>query len=177
MPRDQEGMIQVYTGDGKGKTTAALGMCLRAAGHGMSSHIIQFMKGQVDYGELFSAKKLGGLMTITQGGRSSFVSREHPDPEDVRMAKETLELARRVISRGEADIVVLDEVNVALDFGLIELADVLELMEKKPGGMELVLTGRGAKPEIVERAHLVTEMRALKHYWDAGVASRRGIEC
>lgn len=177
MPRSEPGLVQVYTGNGKGKTTAALGLCLRAAGHGMRSRIIQFMKGQVDYGELFSIPRLEGLITITQGGRECFVSKERPDPEDVRLARETLALAREAVVSNEHDIVVLDEVNVALDFGLIELADVLEIIDLKPPPMELILTGRAAPPEIIERADLVTEMREVKHYWKKGVTSRTGIEC
>jgi len=176
MPGDEKGYVQVYTGHGKGKTTAALGLCLRAAGHGMRSHIIQFMKGQIDYGELESVKKFEGLVTLTQGGRDCFVKKECPDPEDIRLARETLELAAGVLKRGEVDILVLDEINVALDFGLVGLDDVLELIRVKPGKMELILTGRNAPDEIIEAADLVTEMREVKHYWKKGVSGRTGIE-
>jgi cob(I)alamin adenosyltransferase len=177
MPRQEQGLIQVYTGAGKGKTTAALGLCLRAAGHGMRSHIVQFMKGQVHYGELTSVKKLDGLIELTQGGRESFVSKRAPDPEDIRLAGETLKRAREIMAAGKVDILVLDEINMALDFGLIGLADALDLINAKPDNMELVVTGRNAPAEIIERADLVTEMREVKHYWNRGVACRTGIEC
>jgi cob(I)alamin adenosyltransferase len=176
MPREEKGMVQVYTGNGKGKTTAALGLCLRAAGHGYRSHIIQFMKGQIHYGELTAVKRFEGLIALTQGGRDSFVSKAHPDEEDVRLARAALQLAREVMAAGGIDILVLDEVNVALDFGLIELASVLDLIAARPENMELVLTGRNAPAEIIARADLVTEMRELKHYWNKGVAGRRGVE-
>jgi len=177
MPRDEKGYIQVYTGNGKGKTTAALGLCFRAAGHGMKSRVFQFMKGQIDYGELFSVTKLEGLMVLTQGGRDCFVSKECPEQVDVDMAKELLEAATESVKSGEYDIVVLDEVNVALDFNLVELEDVLALIDAKPPETELILTGRNARPEIIERADLVTEMREIKHYWRDGVTCRTGIEC
>ncbi len=176
MPGSEKGFVQVYTGDGKGKTTAALGLCFRAAGHGMKSHIIQFMKGQIDYGELKAVKMTGGLVTITQGGRDCFVSRECPAREDVDLAGEALAKASDLVAKGEVDIVVLDEVNVALDFKLIEVGDVLRIMDSKPANMELILTGRSAPAEIVERADLVTEMREVKHYWTKGVTARKGVE-
>ncbi|MBC7185790.1 MAG: cob(I)yrinic acid a,c-diamide adenosyltransferase [Calditrichaeota bacterium] len=171
-----QGYVQVYTGDGKGKTTAAMGLVFRAAGHGLRSHVIQFMKGDIRYGEIAAARRLGGLVTITQMGRASFVDRDNPDPEDVRLAGEALRLARQSVSSGQFDLVVLDEVNVALDFGLIAVGDVLALIAAKPSHVELILTGRNAPQAILDAADLVTEMRCLKHYYDRGVASRRGIE-
>lgn len=177
MPGKEKGFVQVYTGNGKGKTTAALGLCLRAAGHGMRSHIIQFMKGQIDYGELEAVKRFEGLVRLTQGGRECFVSKTCPDPEDKRLAQETLALAREAMREGGVDILVLDEINVALDFGLIALDDVLALIRAKPEKMELILTGRNAHPRVIEAADLVTEMREIKHYWDKGVTARTGIEC
>ena len=170
------GYVQVYTGTGKGKTTAALGLCLRAAGHGFRSHIVQFMKGQIDYGELRAVLKLGGLVTITQAGRASFVHKENPDPEDLRLARQALVLAEEVVRRAELDIVVLDEILCALDFKLVTEAEVLDLIRKKPEKLELVLTGRGATEAIISAADLVTEMRAVKHYFDQGVKDRVGIE-
>ncbi len=172
----KQGYIQVYTGTGKGKTTAALGLCLRAAGHGFSSHVIQFMKGKINYGELHSVKKLDGLMTITQCGRPDFVSKESPDPIDVKMAGEALELAAKVISENQVDILVLDEANVAVDFKLIDEKDLLEVISNKPDKMELIVTGRGATSDIMEAADLVTEMNEIKHYWQQGVNGRKGIE-
>jgi len=171
----KQGLIQVYTGDGKGKTTAALGLALRAAGHGLQVYIIQFMKGWPNYGELVSVQHLPNV-TLRQFGRPEFVNRENPDPEDIRMAWEALEHARQVIASGDYDVVILDEVNVAVDYDLIRLDDVLALMEDKPEHVELVLTGRGAHTELVKRADLVTEMLAIKHPYNAGVMGRKGIE-
>lgn len=170
------GYVQVYTGDGKGKTTAALGLCLRAAGHGFRSRVVQFMKGQINYGELQAVLKLGGLITITQAGRASFVNKENPDPEDLRLARQALALAGEVIRRAEADIVVLDEILCALDFKLVSEPEVLDLIRQKPEPLELILTGRGATPAIIAAADLVTEMKAIKHYFDRGVKDRVGIE-
>jgi len=168
--------VQVYTGDGKGKTTAALGLVFRAAGHGLRSHVIQFMKGDIRYGELAAAQRLAGLVRISQMGRSSFVDRANPDPEDVRLAREALCLAEASLMSGDYDLVVLDEVNVAMDFGLVPVEDVLRLITAKPAHVELVLTGRNAPQAILEAADLVTEMRNVRHYYDHGVRSRRGIE-
>jgi len=171
----ERGLIQVYTGPGKGKTTAALGLAMRAAGHGLKVHIVQFMKGWPHYGELVSVERLPNV-TIKQFGRPQFVDKENPDPEDFRLAQEALEHGRQAALSGDYDIVVLDEINVALDFGLIELSDVLSLLEEKPDKVELVLTGRNAPLEVVKRADLVTEMLDIKHPYYEGVEGRRGIE-
>lgn len=171
----KQGLIQVYTGNGKGKTTAALGLALRAVGHGLRVYIIQFMKGWPHYGELVSLQHLPNV-TLRQFGRPDFVNRAHPDPEDIRLADEALQQARQVLVSGNYDVVILDEVNVALDYGLIGLDDLLSLLEAKPEHVELVLTGRGAHPQIIQRADLVTEMLAIKHPYDAGTLGRRGIE-
>lgn len=176
MPGKEKGLVQVYTGEGKGKTTAALGLCLRAAGHGLRSVILQFMKGQIDYGELRSVERLGGLVTIIQGGRASFVSRDHPDPEDRRLAQETLERAKKLVDDPTIDILVLDEANVAMDFGLIPVDEVLALVRGRRPGLEVILTGRGAPEALTACADLVTEMREVKHYWRDGVPCRTGIE-
>ena len=176
MPGNEKGLVQVYTGEGKGKTTAALGLCLRAAGHGMRSVVLQFMKGQIDYGELRSVERFGGLITIIQGGRPNFVSRENPDPEDVRLVRETFARARALVAEPGLDLLVLDEINVALDFGLIGIDEVADLIRSRRRGLELVLTGRGAPPDIIAIADLVTEMREVKHYWKNGVTCRTGIE-
>ena len=174
--RDRKGLVQVYTGNGKGKTTAALGLALRAAGHGLRTHVIQFMKGEIYYGELGAAKILAPYLTITQMGRPDFVNRDNPEPIDVRLAQDALALARKVIADGEYDIVVLDEINVALDFGLIATKDVLELMDMKRPETELILTGRYAKKEVIDRADLVTEMVEVKHPYADGAKARLGIE-
>ena len=174
--KNRQGLVQVYTGNGKGKTTAALGLALRAAGHGLSTCVIQFMKGEIYYGELGAAKLLFPYLTIIQMGRPDFVDKKNPAPIDVKLAKDALAFARKVIATGEYDIVVLDEVNVAVDFGLIGLAEVLELIDAKSPETELILTGRYAPKEIIERADLVTEMVEVKHPYAAGVEARLGIE-
>ncbi len=170
-----QGLIHVYTGDGKGKTTAALGLALRASGHGLKVYIIQFMKGRIDYGELKACKDNPNI-TIEQFGRPQFVDRDNPEPEDLDFAKQGMERAKEVLASGEYHIVVLDEINVALDFNLIELDDVLNLIEKKPAEVELILTGRNAHPEISKVANYVTEMLPKKHPYDQGQPGRKGIE-
>ncbi len=174
--RLSQGMIHIYTGNGKGKTTAALGLACRAVGHGYKVFIIQFMKGNIEYGELETARRLTPHLTIRQMGRESFVSRENPDPEDRRLAQEALALARKVIMGGDYDIVVLDEINVTVDFGLIEKEEVLKLIDERPPHLELILTGRNATQELIEKADLVTEMVEVKHYYQKGIQSREGIE-
>ena len=169
-------MIQVYTGDGKGKTTAALGLACRAAGHGYKILIIQFMKGNRDYGELETARRLAPQLTIRPMGRGCRISREDPDPEDVKLCREAMLYAQRAIIGGEYDIVVLDEINVAVDLGLVPKEEVLKLLDERPARLELILTGRHACREIVERADLVTEMKEIKHYYQKGIQSREGIE-
>jgi cob(I)alamin adenosyltransferase len=172
----ERGLVQVYTGNGKGKTTAALGLALRAAGHGKKTCVIQFMKGEIYYGELGAAKLLSPYLEIIQMGRPDFVSKTNPDPKDVRLARQGLDLARDILAGRKYDIVVLDEINVALDFGLIGLDDVIALIDARPPETELILTGRYAKKEIIERADLVTEMTEIKHPYNAGVEARIGIE-
>ena len=171
-----KGYIQVYTGNGKGKTTASLGLAVLAAGHCLKTVIIQFMKGLIDYGELKGVAMLSPLVTIHPAGRDTFVDRGSPDPEDVRLARDGWELAKETILGGKADIVVLDEINCAVDFGLLPVGEVLDLLRRKPDGMEIVLTGRGAPEEIVAAADLVTEMRRIKHYYDKGIDARVGVE-
>ena len=169
-------LVQVYTGNGKGKTTAALGLALRAVGHGFKVFVIQFMKGNLIYGELESAKKLSPYLTIKQMGRQTFVSKTNPHPIDIKMAQEGFALAEKAIKGGEYDIVILDEINVAIDYGLIALSDLLQLIDSKPASVEMILTGRNAKPEIIEKADLVTEMVERKHYYSQGISARKGIE-
>ena len=172
----KKGLVQIYTGDGKGKTTAALGLAFRAAGHGYQTKVIQFMKGQINYGELNSAKKFKGLIEIVQAGRKDFVSKKHPEKIDIELAQKAIKLAEAEIKKGKVDILVLDEINCALDFKLITLKQVKDLVTKKPGKMELILTGRRAHKELIKLADLVTEMKPVKHYWQKGVYGRKGIE-
>jgi len=170
------GLIQVYTGNGKGKTTAALGVAFRAAGHRLKVLMIQFLKGGIAYGELKSAKKLAPYLKIIPMGRECFVNKKDPDPIDVRWARKGWELARRSVLGRKYSIVILDEIHVAVAYGLVPLKDLLALMKSKPTDVELVLTGRYAHPEVVRLADLVTEMKEKKHYYRKGIESRVGIE-
>jgi cob(I)alamin adenosyltransferase len=171
-----KGLVQVYTGSGKGKTTAALGLALRAVGSGLRVHIMQFLKGQTVYGELEAAKALAPLLTIEQVGRKNFIIPGKIDPVDVEVAQRAFARARTLLLSGDYDLVILDELNCAVDLGLIPLAAVKELIAHKPLTTELVLTGRGAHAEIIALADLVTEMREIKHYYNAGQPARVGIE-
>lgn len=175
MPRLDEGLIQVYTGNGKGKTTAALGQALRAAGRGLKVYIIQFIKGGFDYGELYIVDKIPNI-ELKAFGRGRFITGKKPKPEDLEEARRAMELAKKVISSGEYDIVILDEINVALYYGLIKVDDVVEMLKKKPKHVEVILTGRKAPDEIVELADLVTEMVEVKHPYQKGMPPRLGIE-
>ena len=171
-----EGKVQVYTGNGKGKSTAALGLALRAVGRGLRVCIVQFIKGGGQYGEHLAAERLAPLLTIHQTGRDCWIYKDNLDPEDVRIAGETLELARKVVSGGGYDLVILDEINGAAWFGLVSVDDILALVGARPDQVELVLTGRSADPRVIGAADLVTEMVEVKHYFQAGVQGRLGIE-
>ena len=175
MPKLETGIVQVYTGDGKGKTSAAFGLALRAIGRELRVYIIQFIKGGFDYGELHVLNKLPNL-TLKAFGRGKFVTAKPPEVVDVKFAQEAFTLAKEVVQSGEYDLVILDEVNVALDLKLIDLEEVLKLIKGKPGKVELVLTGRHAPNEVVEVADLVTEMKEVKHPFNKGVQARKGIE-
>jgi cob(I)alamin adenosyltransferase len=170
-----QGLIQVYTGDGKGKTTCALGLALRAVGQGLKVIMLQFLKGR-DTGEARAAARLAPEFTLRYFGRPGLVNLKSPAAEDLALAQEALNLARQVLQAGDHDLVILDEINVALAYRLISLEEVLEMLKTRPGWVEVVLTGRQAPPELVELADLVTEMRPIKHYYAAGVKARRGIE-
>lgn len=171
-----KGYIQVYTGNGKGKTTAALGLAFRAMGHGMKTYIGQFMKGQ-RYGELESAGMVPPYITIEQYGRGQFIHvKPSPDREDIDSARSGMTKATGVLLSGDYNIVVLDEILTANHFGLISTDDILSLMKDKPSATELVLTGRYAPREVIDAADLVTEMVEVKHYYQKGVPARAGIE-
>jgi cob(I)alamin adenosyltransferase len=175
MMKLEKGLVQVYTGNGKGKTSAAFGLALRAAGNGLKVYIVQFIKGGFDYGELYVVDKIPNL-TLKAFGRGKFVLSKPPEKEDVKLAEEALQHAARVVGSGEYDVVVLDEINVALDLELVRLEYVLRLIKSKPKHVELVLTGRNAYSEVIEIADLVTEMREIKHPFSKGFPARKGIE-
>jgi cob(I)alamin adenosyltransferase len=168
----EKGMIHVYTGDGKGKTTAALGLALRALGHGSKVIVIQFLKGQEISGERLAAKRLAPELKIIPMGRAGFINPVNPDPKDKLLARKALDYAKRIVQKNACDVLILDEVNVALALNLIPVEDVLNFIDSKPDHLELVLTGRNALPIIIEKADLVTEMNCIKHYYDQGVRDR-----
>jgi cob(I)alamin adenosyltransferase len=175
MHKLEQGLVQVYTGNGKGKTSAAFGLALRAIGRGLKVYVVQFIKGGFDYGELYVVNELPNLK-LKAFGRGEFVTEKPPRKEDVELAQEALDLAEQVVKSGEYDIVILDEINVALDLKLINLDEVLELIKNKPKHVELILTGRYAPKEIIEAADLVTEMKEIKHPFNNGYQARKGIE-
>jgi len=168
------GHVQVYTGDGKGKTTAALGLAIRAAGAGMRVFLARFLKTG-DSSELTALERFADLVTVRSYGRAGFI-RGEPAPEDRERARNGFTEVRAAVASGAYPLVILDEVNVAVHLGLLPAEEVLDLMDKRPGHVELVLTGRQADPRIVERADLVTEMREVKHPYHAGVPARKGID-
>ena len=190
------GLVQVYTGEQKGKTTAALGLGLRAVGHGFSVYMISFLKGGLYTGELAAVERLYPLFKIVQFGRGCpdasliragllecrpgcricFIHRDRITERDRETQNLAFAQAQEIVRNGTADLVILDEVLNALSYGLVELEALLELIRSRPPGVELVLTGRSAPPEIIEVADLVTEMRQIKHPFSRGIRSRRGIE-
>ena len=170
------GQILVFTGEGKGKTTAALGLALGAIGRGLKVFMVQFLKPPDSSGEHWAAKSLAPMLIIKPMGRKGFIRRRGCDPLDAFMAQLALEEARSSMLGGTYDVVILDEVNVALHFGLLDVEEVLEFMESKPDNVELVLTGRFVRPEIIERADGVEEVRKIKHHFDKGGIPRKGIE-
>jgi cob(I)alamin adenosyltransferase len=170
----EKGLIHIYTGPGKGKTTAALGLGLRAAGAGLKVHMIQFMKGR-RYSEIDSIKSLPNF-TIVQHGRDEFVLKEKPAKIDIDLAKKGFSHTKDVVNNGKYDLVILDELNVVVDYNLIPLKDVIKLIEGKPEKLELILTGRDAHPDLVKVADVVTEMLEIKHPYQQGVLARKGID-
>ena len=169
-----QGFVQVYTGDGKGKTTAALGLALRAAGAGLRVYFGQFIKN-ADYSEIKALARFADCITVRQFGRGCFLLTE-PAPEDRAAARRALDAIGLALTSGGYDLVIADEANVAVALGLIEPDDLVALIDLRPEQVELVLTGRGAPDAVLARADLVTEMRCVRHYYDRGVLARQGIE-
>ncbi len=169
------GLIQVFTGDGKGKTTAALGEALRACGHGFKVLVVQFMKGDIKYGEITIAPNVPNL-EIRQFGLPTFVKKGEPSEEDLRLAREGFAYAKAAIETASHDMVILDELNVAIDYGLIPLDEVLELLRGRPHGIEIIITGRYAPKEIIEIADLVSTIEEVKHPYQKGILGRKGVE-
>ncbi|MGE5188743.1 MAG: cob(I)yrinic acid a,c-diamide adenosyltransferase [Gemmatimonadota bacterium] len=176
--KPRRGLVLVLTGDGKGKTTSCLGMAVRAVGYGMRVAMIQFIKGSLHYGELDGAKRLAPEFELTPMGKGfvGIMGDTLPFSEHADAARKALATARRKMVSGKYDVVILDEVNVALKLGLLELADVIALIEARPETVHLILSGRNAHEEVVRRAHLVTEMRNIKHPYDLGIEAEKGID-
>lgn len=172
----EKGMVQVYTGNGKGKTTAALGLAFRAVGRGLAVHMIQFVKGGERCGEHLAAERFAPFFTLIQMGHNGWLGPEEPGAEAARMARKAFEMAREAVTCGRYDLVILDEINTAVFHGLVAVDELLRLIRQKGEHVELVLTGRNAAPEVIDAADLVTEMREVKHYFKAGVTARIGIE-
>ena len=172
----EKGFIQIYTGNGKGKTTAAIGQAVRAAGYGLKTYIAQFMK-EYPYNELNSLKHLKDWITIEQFCGDDFVYRkELPDKTEIDKARRGLAKAKAKMLSGKFDIIILDEICVSIYFGLFNDEEVLTFIKQKPGNVELILTGRYCPDKLLERADLVTEMKEIKHYYQDGILSRKGIE-
>ena len=170
------GYIHVYTGDGKGKTTASFGLALRAVGNGLKVLVIQFMKGPEMTGERHAALQLAPDMEVRPMGRDGLLHPGDVMDEDRILAEKALEAAGSEMTDHWWDMLVLDEINTACALGLLTVDGVLRLMDLKPDGLELIFTGRGAPEEVIEKADLVTEMREIKHYYAKGVKARKGIE-
>ena len=176
----QHGYIQVYTGDGKGKTTASLGLAMRALGRCWKVLIIMFTKGGNDYGELNSFRELSpdisNNLKIVQAGLDRIVYKNNQSEEDKKAILEGWELAKKAIEKHEYQLIIMDEANIAIDMGILDVDEVVRVLKNKPDEMEIVLTGRNAHPKIIEIAHLVSKIEPVKHYWDTGIAARKGIE-
>ena len=177
MPDVRRGLIIVNTGPGKGKTTAAMGTALRAVGQGMKVLMLQFLKGSWHYGELDAVKAFGENFIMKQMGRGFVkVGGAEPDPEDLKMVDQAWQESREAILSGRWDLVILDEINYAISYGMLDPAKVVDALKQKPEMVHVILTGRNAHPTIVELADTVTEMRQVKHAYEKGVIAQRGIE-
>ena len=169
-----KGYVQVYTGDGKGKTTAAIGLSVRAAGAGLKVYIAQFIK-MGDYSEINALKKFSDLITVEQFGLGRFIKGK-PSEEDIEAAQAGIDKVKSLMASRDYDIIILEEASVAATCGLISVNDILDLISSKPDNTELVITGRGIDPKVIEKADLVTEMKEIKHYFKKDVLARTGIE-
>jgi len=172
-----QGLIIIHTGDGKGKTTAAMGTALRAAGHRIRSLMIQFIKGSWAYGELEAVKKLHPYFEIIPMGKG-FIRFDQggPKPEDIQAVQETWNFFLEQMQSGRYGLIILDEINYAIDYRLLPIKEVVEALKNKPAPLHLILTGRNAKPEIMDLADLVTEMKEIKHPYQKGIRAQKGIE-
>lgn len=177
---DQHGYIQVYTGDGKGKTTASLGLAMRALGRDWKVLIVMFTKGGNDYGELNSfrqlSEKIADNLTIVQAGLDRVIYKSNECEKDHKKIKRGWNLVKKAVKNDEYQLIIMDEANIAIDMGILDVDEVIKVLKSKPDEMEIVLTGRNAHPKIIEIAHLVSRIEPVKHYWDKGVHARKGIE-
>lgn len=174
----EPGLVIVYTGKGKGKTTAALGMALRAIGHNYKICMIQFIKGSWHYGEMSSSKRLEPDFELTAVGKGFVGILDDKTPKEIhqKIAKEAIQIAKEKILSEKYNIIILDEINYAVNLGLVELADVLDLIKNKPQSVTLVLTGNHVRQEIIDAADLVTEMKEIKHPFQRGIRAKKGID-
>jgi len=169
-----KGLIQVYTGNGKGKTTAAIGLAIRAAGAGLKTLFVQFVKG-MKYSEITALARFSDCISIRQYGNDCFI-RDKPQDEDIEIARKGLREVQSELLKGQYDLVILDEANIAMHFGLFRVDELLKIISSRKPGCEIVITGRYAPEELVEAADLVTEMKEIKHYYSKGIQAREGIE-
>lgn len=177
---EQHGYIQIYTGNGKGKTTASLGLAMRALGRKWKVLIVMFTKGGDNYGELKSFKNLSdeisNNLTIVQAGLDRIVYAHNKSEDDEKEIKQGWEITKKAIQNDEYQLIILDEINIAIDLKILDVDEVIKVLKNKPKDMEIVLTGRNAHKKAIEIAHLVSEIKPVKHYWDTGVVARKGIE-
>lgn len=169
------GLLQVYTGAGKGKTTAALGVALRAAGRGSKTVMLSFLKNDPGYGEAMAAQYLPNF-TLRQVGRDAFVNFHNPDPVDLKMVRDGWEEAKRIINESAADLLILDEINIVLATNMLPKQEVIQFLKEHRGKTEIITTGRSAPDELIAIADLVTDMQEIKHYFHKGISSRDGID-
>lgn len=176
----ERGYIQIYTGNGKGKTTASLGLVMRALGRKWKVLVIMFTKGGNNYGELTSFRNLSeeikNNLTIEQAGLNRIVYASNKNEDDEKEIKRGWEIAKKAIQNNEYQLIVLDEINIVIDLKILDIEEVIEVLKNKPQNMEIVLTGRNAHPKAIELAHLVSKIEPVKHYWDIGITAREGIE-